>query len=170
MDDGMVVASLKVRLRPLGVTPIGAVHLAPPRRGGRGLGQLEVGWQEADEDERPAVLLGNRHPLGLLDEGCKALVRNGVRIHPKGCYLNGANRPFAITFPSLVVLIANHVGTTRNRHQLGAMRGRWGCGGHRRSIATRQPRGSWRGPRSQTRTPSGMMVRKCSSPTANASC
>ena len=74
MDDGVVVASLKRAVRPFGVTPIGAVDLAPPRRGGRGLGQLEIGGQEADEDERPAVLLGNRHPLGVLDEGSKARV------------------------------------------------------------------------------------------------
>ena len=127
-------------------------------RGGRGLRQLEIGGQEADEDERPAVLLGNRHPLGLLDEGSKARVRDGVRIHPEGCHLNGTNRVLSIAGPSLLILVAKQVRATRNRHQLGAMRGGWGGGGHQRSIATGQLHGSWRGPRSQTRAPSGMMV------------
>ena len=42
VDDGMVVASLKRGVRSLRVTPIGAIYLASPRRGGCGLSQFEV--------------------------------------------------------------------------------------------------------------------------------
>ena len=47
VDDGMVVASLKRGVRSLRVTPIGAIYLAPPRRGGCGLSQFEVGGDAA---------------------------------------------------------------------------------------------------------------------------
>src|SRR3954453_19877896 len=92
----MVLATLERRLRALGVTPIRALDLAPPRRLRRGPRGGKVIGQETCEHERPAEALGCGRVAGGPDKCRELLVRDGHRIDPEALDVDLAHRSFAI--------------------------------------------------------------------------
>jgi hypothetical protein len=75
VDDRMIIAALERRTRSLGMAPVGAEHLTPPRCAHDAAGVGEVVGKERAEDERPAeafcirAVVGGRHEFGELGIG-----------------------------------------------------------------------------------------------------
>ena len=92
----MVVAAVEVGLRPVGVTPVGALDLAPPLRADDAARVGEVVGEEAGEHERPAEPLGLGHVAGGVDERGEAGVADGVGVDAERRQLDDVDRALAV--------------------------------------------------------------------------
>src|SRR5215217_3070814 len=117
----MVFPTLDGAARPLGLSPIGAVHLDPPGRRRRRR-RRRLGAEKPPKHRRPAEALGFRNIAGFSHKGGKAGIGHSGRLKPERREIDRTPGPLAILWQFRLVgadkaaSTAKHDAFRRNAH------------------------------------------------------
>ena len=121
MDHRQCVTRIERRMRPLGMTPVGARHLTPPGGGCHATGRLEIVGQEPGKHHRRPGAFGIGDIAGGGNEACKAGIAHRTAIDLEGAQHHRPRRPFAIARIALASIAAHAKFAGRNRHHVVAV-------------------------------------------------